>query len=466
MSAFLRSLMAVSVLSAILGHPTLSAQENPMGEESILPVTVFKLKNAKSSQVAEKIRLILPSEAGPIVSDDRTNSVMIRGDEKLIKEIHRLVDLLDDEVLSKNVDEKIEPPDLVTVNVIASKAAEQHPELKPLLEDLRGLDYPDSAENKSPIAGVLINVPEQFSKKQWIAIITYLLDASGVRVFFVDRRPENKVTELTIYVTPQTDENGKVGLHAESLQPVRTQLEKLPNINVRFVGVTGNVFNMVRFPDDVKDALPQQEVKVFALQHIAALEAQKIIVELFGRNGTTASVEQRTNTIVVRCQPERNAEIEAILMRLDEKPQETPKIASKQKDPIHASSTTHLELSSGSPNAIGSPIEAFRRRLSDLEKPVPELAEKLRSCEATFGKDHRDSVKLRVDLRALMQQSFVARQEIQRAELVEFSRRLQVMQQTIEARDRISEKIVDRRMDELLDPNVEWTQPKKRTPSE
>ena len=202
----------------------------------------------------------------------------------------------------------------------------------------------------------------------------------------------------------------------------------------------------------------EQEIKVFTLQHIAALEAQKIIVDLFGNDGMAISAEQRTNTLVVRGQPGQNAEIEVILMRLDEKPQAITKNPSRENEQTNSASNPLSELSSSSPNTLGSPIEVFRRRLNDLEKPVLQLAEKLRSSETSFGKDHPDSVKLRADLRALVQQSFVARQEIQRAELVEFSRRLNVMQQTIDARDRIAEKIVDRRIEELLDPNLKWTQ--------
>ena len=221
-----------------------------------------------------------------------------------------------------------------------------------------------------------------------------------------------------------------------------------------------------RFPGEVKSLVPQQEIKVFALQYIAAIEAQRILDDLFGKDLVAISADQRVNSLVVRGQADRLAEIEVILKRLDEKPAEIVKQPASDKVQTNGISGPHSNSSGRTSNDFGSPIEAFRRRLNELETPVLELAEKLRSCEAEFGKDHLNSTKLRADLRALVQQSFVARQEIQRAELVEFSRRLQLMQQTIEARDRISEKIVDRRMEELLDPNVGWTQPKRKTPSE
>jgi type II secretory pathway component GspD/PulD (secretin) len=332
--------LAVQKLQFGTDHPNIKITEEKLltlrkmesnieKENSRQQVIVFKLRNATSSQLVEKIRLVLPRDAGSIVSDDRTNSVIIRGDEKLINETHRLIELLDEEVPIKNEDEKIEPP---------------------------------------------------------------------------------------------------------------------------------------RSAEDVKSLVPQQEIKVFSLQYIAAIEAQRILADLFGRDLAAISADQRVNSLVVRGQAERLAEIEVILKRLDEKPAEI--VAQPALDKVQTNGISDPQSNSSGRNAndFGSSIEAFRRRLNELEKPVFELAEKLRSSEAAFGKGHLNSAKLRADLRALVQQSFVARQEIQRAELVEFSRRLQLMQQTIEARDRISEKIVDRRMEELLDPNVEWTQSMRKAP--
>jgi hypothetical protein len=55
-----------------------------------------------------------------------------------------------------------------------------------------------------------------------------------------------------------------------------------------------------------------------------------------------------------------------------------------------------------------------------------------------------------------VQKNFAERQEIQRAELAEFTRRLQRMQQAIETREKIVDKIVDRRVEVLLNPDVDW----------
>ncbi len=101
-------------------------------------------------------------------------------------------------------------------------------------------------------------------------------------------------------------------------------------------------------------------------------------------------------------------------------------------------------------------IAEYRERLDALEQPVQRLAEQVRATEAKLGKEHADSAKLRAELRALVEKTFAERQEIQRAELAEFTRRLQRMQQAIETREQIAEKIVDRRVEELLAPDASW----------
>lgn len=90
-------------------------------------------------------------------------------------------------------------------------------------------------------------------------------------------------------------------------------------------------------------------------------------------------------------------------------------------------------------------LERQARTLSDqLRKPLPDPA---------------TGEKLRSQLRDAVSQAFETRQKLQRAELAEFAKRLQGIQQSIEMREKISQQIIDRRVQELLDPNVKWEQP-------
>lgn len=67
-----------------------------------------------------------------------------------------------------------------------------------------------------------------------------------------------------------------------------------------------------------------------------------------------------------------------------------------------------------------------------------------------------DDGKRKAELRKVVRKTFLARQELQRAELAEFAARLKRIQQSIEMRDKIADKIIDRRVEELLAPNLKW----------
>src|SRR5690606_12680242 len=80
-------------------------------------------------------------------------------------------------------------------------------------------------------------------------------------------------------------------------------------------------------------AEPAKEIKIFQLQHASALSAGELLKELFEANDTTPDGadgnqprivgDPRTNVIVASGAPDQLAEIEAIVMRLDQPTAET-----------------------------------------------------------------------------------------------------------------------------------------------
>ena len=203
----------------------------------------------------------------------------------------------------------------------------------------------------------------------------------------------------------------------------------------------------------------EEQLKIFHLQHSDANQTAAVIEQLFGGAIVTVAVDVRTNSLIVRSNEPLLQQIEAILLRLDEQPGKQAPIASLTTGTDANSTITIMPDPTSTSEPPIVPIAEYRRRLNELELPLLQLAEKVRSVEASLGKDHPESLKQRADLRALVQQTFAARQEIQRAELAEFTRRLQRMQQSIDARDRIADKIVDRRLEEFLNPEADWNLP-------
>jgi hypothetical protein len=189
-----------------------------------------------------------------------------------------------------------------------------------------------------------------------------------------------------------------------------------------------------------------EQLKIFSLKFSNANDTLKIVQSLFGLPSVKVAADERTNSLIVSGDASSLSEIEAILLKLD------------SGEPAASPSNPLAARNGGNAIAAPTPIAESRQRLDALEQPVQQLAEQVRATEAKLGKDHADSAKLRVELRALVQETFAARQEIQRAELAEFTRRLQRMQQSIETREKIAEKIVDRRVEELLNSDASWEQ--------
>ena len=203
----------------------------------------------------------------------------------------------------------------------------------------------------------------------------------------------------------------------------------------------------------------EEQLKIFHLQHSDANQTAAVIEQLFAGAIVKVAVDTRTNSLIVRSSEPLLQQIEAILLRLDEQPDQRAPIASSTTGTNANSAITIMPDPTSTSNPPGVPIAEYRRRLNELELPLLQLAEKVRSTEASFGKEHPESLEQRADLRESIQKTFAARQEIQRAELAEFTRRLQHMQQSIDARDRIADKIVDRRLEEFLNPEADWNLP-------
>lgn len=101
---------------------------------------------------------------------------------------------------------------------------------------------------------------------------------------------------------------------------------------------------------------------------------------------------------------------------------------------------------------MGQSVAELRQKYEDLELQARSLSEQLRVSLPDAAKGE----KLKVQLRDIVRQSFDTRQELHRAELAEFDQRLRGIQQSIEAREKIRQRIIDRRIEELVDKNLKW----------
>jgi hypothetical protein len=128
----------------------------------------------------------------------------------------------------------------------------------------------------------------------------------------------------------------------------------------------------------------------------------------------------------------------------------------------------------GSMMGYGQPAPAIdaRQRYALLEQAAAKLAARPRQAD-TYGTsdmgggmgygmpgtvmgDAETSTKERQQIRRLVAAAFEARQAMQREEVEQFRLRLTRIEQSIAAREALRDKIIDRRVQELLNPELRW----------
>lgn len=129
---------------------------------------------------------------------------------------------------------------------------------------------------------------------------------------------------------------------------------------------------------------------------------------------------------------------------------------------LGASSVSLQELPARSPpTELNKPISAasldqLRRAADDMESRTFELANKVRQLQTKQPSDAQRVTKLEQELTKVVAAAFRSRQELLQSEVASLQQRAQGIQRSIEARNRVAKQIVDRRVADLLNPDVNW----------
>ena len=105
-----------------------------------------------------------------------------------------------------------------------------------------------------------------------------------------------------------------------------------------------------------------------------------------------------------------------------------------------------------------SPVPTMERLAAtyrEAEAQAAQSATNYRRLAATADAETQRK-EIRERLRQQVAAAFDARQQWQRAELRQLRARLAAIEQSVEARQRIKDTIIDRRVAELLDPDLKW----------
>ena len=228
-------------------------------------------------------------------------------------------------------------------------------------------------------------------------------------------------------------------------------------------GVRGGAPDLVRQP---RNPQGEQLVRIFALQHVRAESLATTLRQLFPDKLLVAVPDDR-NQLMVRGTESQLEEVSAILQRLDQPVEPpanvpgsvttpTPKLRSGPALPSNASDTRR------SKQAWLEQHEAREKVAADLARQCRELATKAE----TSPEDAKQLQAFRDQLRTAVTEAFAARQQLHRAEMADLEQRMARVLQTLELRDRIQDEIIDRRVADLLNPDLQWEAQPSVVPSE
>ena len=186
--------------------------------------------------------------------------------------------------------------------------------------------------------------------------------------------------------------------------------------------------------------VPAGEIRIFALKNSQATSTTDLLLQLFTAKPFRADADELHNSVVVTGSAEELQAVEALLLKLDETPRELS--AKPEQDGKSAVG----EDPSKTPQ---QQVAELRTDYETANRQARDLAESLRQTP--------DAAK-KAELRTAVQRTFTLRQSLLRAELLEMQTRLLQTQHSLDMRERIADQIVDRRVKDLLNPQLEWEQ--------
>lgn len=188
----------------------------------------------------------------------------------------------------------------------------------------------------------------------------------------------------------------------------------------------------------------ENPIKVFQLRNAKAAAAERVIRELLGDRLASMAVDERTNSLIISS-PRRAtradadqllAIVNALLMKLDEPGEGT---TTSSTTPAAHPAIPDLK---GRYTAQDEAAAAIAREIRDL-RSAPE-AHKLRIEELTQK------------LRRAVADAFGARQQLQQAEAAQLQERIASIRKDLQTRQKLSDQIIDRRVQDLLNPDLQW----------
>lgn len=452
-------------------------------------VKVFTLKYAQATDVAEVLKNLYDKGPAKIAADARTNSVVVTGPVAQLEEIEALLQKLDEGGPANPNARK------VPVDPAQSEAAKLVVQLEDELAQLQqsvGANHPKVKELQARIAAARQNVQPDAASRLPGTPVTNVnplgeieqLDAEGEGLrqrLSAEKANFERIQALMKkgVISAQNAQEAEASVRVSEallaaheaqrsavLQKFKAQLLKALDDSLENIQSSGQI-EKAELQDAEKqieaiitqvDNSPQQALA--AADHLISQLDSVLVKRLEKAIETTRTDDSRIGTWQTALrQAQRRARTRKLL------PGSLPatETLSGQYDRAFQAQTeagSRLPaVSLGNGDGTGSTSGEVQQQIAQLRKEYEaadsEARQLARQLQTTpDGAQKKEAQK--ADLRRAVQRAFTARQSLLRAELLEMHDKLLKTQRSIDLRERISDQIIQRRVEDLLNPQLEW----------
>lgn len=266
------------------------------------------------------------------------------------------------------------------------------------------------------------------------------------------RRPRLKGVQGIILIEPVPSENQAVSVKAQLHLP--DQVEQVRFSRPQATQARGTSVSPTQA---TVSSQGDQVIRLYELAHVRAETLMATLQQLYP-DKLLVGVTAGRNQLIVRGSVPQLDEVSALVERLDQPVEAPEKNAAQPAPQPQTGSRSPTDPSSRVLDTKRSKIE-WQQQYSARERAAMELAQKVRRLATKADNSPAEAQQLqavRNELRAVVTEAFAARQQLHRAELAELEQRMARVEQTLAVRDRIQDQIIDRRVDDLLNPNLLW----------
>jgi hypothetical protein len=205
----------------------------------------------------------------------------------------------------------------------------------------------------------------------------------------------------------------------------------------------------------------ETEVRVISLKYSAAGPAEEMVRKVFPDADLIVQADERTNRLVLRGSPTAIRQVSQLIEQIDRdddhsKPKTGRVIEEERVMRLVAPGGAELRAGVAPQQRPGTPpgkarlVKEYRVEFDPGQRELAILTDQIRQLRRSTDPNEEELARLEDQLRDKVREAFDARQTLQRAELAVLQEQLKSIEETIDARERDKDQLVQQRVKDLV----------------